>query len=104
MATVVNTEESSARNSARALAVSLITARLKELMAEQSIRGARQLARRSGIGVGTAANLLSGESEPTLSTMLLLAAALELHSIEELIAPLGTARALSSLPADRLAG
>ena len=68
-------------------------------MFERGISSVRALAQLSGLGIGTVANLVRGESDPTLSTMLALAAALDLHSIEELIAPLGTSIALRGVTA-----
>lgn len=50
----------------------------------------RALADSAGLGRGTIADILSGSSDPTLSTMLALVRALELGSIEELLSPLGT--------------
>jgi transcriptional regulator with XRE-family HTH domain len=50
----------------------------------------RELSRRSGVGVGTVFNLLKGGSEPTLGTLVALASALSVTSIEQLIAPCGT--------------
>lgn len=87
--------EHDARSIARAVATQLVSTRLAELMADKGVRSARDLAKRSQIGLGTAGTLLRGESEPTLSTMLLIASALDLHSIEELLAPLGTELALN---------
>jgi len=53
-------------------------------------RSGRELARAAGLGIGTVRDLLEGRSDPTLGTMLALVEALELASIEELLAPLGT--------------
>lgn len=89
----------SARRTARSLTRGLVAARLQVLMFERGISSVRALAQLSGLGIGTVANLVRGESDPTLSTMLALAAALDLHSIEELIAPLGTSIALRGVTA-----
>jgi transcriptional regulator with XRE-family HTH domain len=48
----------------------------------------RGLAAAAGLGTTTVRNLLAGKAEPRLSTMLALAKALELHSIEELLGPM----------------
>ena len=52
--------------------------------------GVRELHVRSGVGIGTIREILGGRSDPTLGVMLGLVKGLELHSVEELIAPLGS--------------
>jgi transcriptional regulator with XRE-family HTH domain len=56
----------------------------------RGLKTIRALADASGLGRGTVADILSGTSDPSLSTMLALARALGLASIEELLSPLGT--------------
>lgn len=86
------------RNSARTQARELVAARTRELMSARGFTSIRTLARASGLGKGTIADILSGSSDPSLSTMLALVRALELGSIEELLAPLGTAVVLGDFP------
>jgi DNA-binding phage protein len=50
----------------------------------------RAWARDAGIGVTTLRRILAAEDDPRLGVMLRLVDALELRSIEELVAPLGT--------------
>jgi len=78
------------RNSARSEARSLVAARTRELMDARGLTTIRALANEAGLGRGTVADILSGTSDPSLSTMLALVRALELGSIEELLSPLGT--------------
>lgn len=68
----------------------------QQLRALMKARGysIRRLASESGLGVGTISSLLRGGTEPTLGTMLALVDCLQLASLEELLAPLGTSLAL----------
>ena len=50
----------------------------------------RGLAREAGLGIDTVRDLLAGRSDPSLSTLLALADALDLRSIDELLGPLPT--------------
>lgn len=50
----------------------------------------RGLATKTGLGIGTVRELLAGSSDPTLGTLLAVAKALELGSIEQLLGPSGT--------------
>jgi hypothetical protein len=78
------------RNSARVEARSLLASRTRELMEARGVNSIRTLATSAGLGTGTVADILSGTSDPRLSTMLGLVRALGLGSIEELLSPLGT--------------
>lgn len=80
-----------ARYTARSRGTELLTERLAEF---EKTLGADGIARRCGIGLGTVENLLSGKSEPRLSTMLRLVAGLGLRSLDDLLAPLGTTLAV----------
>jgi DNA-binding phage protein len=68
----------------------LVAARTRELMDARGLGSIRKLATAAGLGNGTISDILSGSSDPTLSTMLALVRALGLGSIEELLSPLGT--------------
>ncbi len=59
-------------------------------MKARGLTSIRKLADAAGLGRGTVADIVSGTSDPTLSTMLALVKALGLASIEELLSPLGT--------------
>jgi transcriptional regulator with XRE-family HTH domain len=63
-----------------------VSARLTELLSNHP-RSLAQLSEESGLGESTIGRLARGESEPTLSEMVALAAVFDLASIEELIAP-----------------
>jgi DNA-binding phage protein len=78
------------RNSARVEARELVSRRTRELANARGLKSIRSLADASGLGRGTVAEILAGNSDPTLSTMLALVRALGLGSIEELLSPLGT--------------
>jgi transcriptional regulator with XRE-family HTH domain len=69
-----------------------LAARVRELSAGQHSQ--RGLAAATGLGIGTVRDIWSGSSDPTLSTLLALTEALGVHSIEELLGPIGTQRLL----------
>lgn len=79
-----------ARNTARLSdgAKAALAERVRELSAGRYSR--RGLAAATGLGIGTVMDLWAGRSDPTLGTLLALAEALELRSVEELLGPLGT--------------
>ena len=91
------------RNSARIEARSLVAHRTRDLMDLRGLGTVRALADAAGLGRGTVADILSGTSDPTLSTMLALVRALGLGSIEELLSPLGTSLVVGT-PAERSIG
>jgi transcriptional regulator with XRE-family HTH domain len=64
-------------------------------MEEQNL-SQRGLAARAGLGISTLRKVLNQESDPALSTLLGLAGALGLHSLEELLGPIGTMEVLMS--------
>ncbi len=70
-------------------------------MSIRGFSGIRPLAKSAGLGTGTVSDILSGTSDPSLSTLLALVRALELGSIEELLAPLGTTVVLGDVPSRR---
>jgi transcriptional regulator with XRE-family HTH domain len=63
----------------------LIARRLSALLDEHGM-SLRELADRSGVGVGTVMEIGRGDREPSLSTLLAFARVLQLRSIEELFA------------------
>jgi transcriptional regulator with XRE-family HTH domain len=64
-------------------------ARLRQLQAAGEV-SERELARASGLGASTVRRLLAGEAEPRLSTMVALAGALRLASLEQFLGPFAT--------------
>lgn len=64
-------------------------ARLRELQRSAGL-SERELARASDLGATTVRRLLAGEAEPRLSTMVALAGALNLASLEQFLAPFAT--------------
>jgi len=74
--------------------VPLFARRLRELAGE---RTAGDVARSTGLGLGTVTKLLNGETDPRLSTLMILANEFGLRSIEELLIPFGTAKVVGDL-------
>lgn len=81
-----------ARNSARLAVESSaeLGRRIWSLCKPRSVR--RGLAAASGVSIGTIMDLRAGRSDPTLSTLLAVAKALDLYSIQELLGEPGTMR------------
>lgn len=71
-------------------ALEALSVRLQELLEERKL-SRRKLATLSvGVSIGTVMEIVRGERDPDLGTMLSIAHALKLRSIEELLGPLGT--------------
>lgn len=87
----MNSRSNSTRYSAGAK--QLVASRLKELL-QESDRSATSVAIESGISPSGFLRILNGSSDPKLGTLLAIAKTLQLGSIEELLAPLGTSVAL----------
>ena len=82
----------------RARVLDRFASRLKVLSQERGVEGSRELARVSGLGIGTVRNLLLGKSAPSLLTMMALVQALDLRSLDELLGPLPTHEVVMSHP------
>lgn len=65
-------------------------ARVRELAAAHGLPKQRELIRAAGVGNTSIEKLWNGVADPSLSTLLAVARALSLGSIEDLLAPLGT--------------
>lgn len=70
----------------------VLAARLNALLHAKGL-SARQLSKRSGVAHSTVLKLLDGDGNPELGTLFALLKALDLYSLEELLAPLGSALA-----------
>ena len=79
-----------ARDNARLTAGqrAVLARRVTGLLGERSMTG-RGLAEKAGIGVSTVLKLLRAQTDPPLSTLLAIAYALQLSTLDELVAPGG---------------
>lgn len=89
--------DNSARLSARTELRKRLGSRLTQLTHGKSDE---DLARAWGVGLGTVRNLRSGQSEPNMSTALVIAHGLGLRSIDELLAPTGAMLIMETLAND----